>query len=419
MFHCGECQDREAAVTVCRKDMAAPGGGDNSQAGRAPGPAGSGMGVLVGRRLPATLSPGRLPSIRSRDLTLGGVRKKTFAPNIIGRKIKEEQKPDSGPRREKKEASRGRQRDGRGRGRGRPEVIQSHSIFEQGPAEGMMKKRGGWDGERETPNTGPSPIINIKKEKRETEEETKEILRMLERDNFLDDPNLHSDLKSCPVQLPLAVSGWTFKEELSEDTQKGSLKLKSIKKEEEVDGMEVEEEATRVKPKDEPPLVQEVKKGERSFKPPPLPEPQPLPELLEAFSRCKEEELFFVQLPDTLPGQPPTTESRPVKMEVQSADGQSMLLKTENSQEEQQEDNCCLKNLHEGPVGRLLVRKSGRVQLVLGQITLDLTLGTSCSFLQAMSVSTEGRTGDLTVLGHVKHKLVCSPDFQALVENRA
>lgn len=33
------------------------------------------------------------------------------------------------------------QRD-RGRGRGRPEVIQSHSIFEQGPAEMMMKKRG-------------------------------------------------------------------------------------------------------------------------------------------------------------------------------------------------------------------------------------------------------------------------------------
>ena len=30
----------------------------------------------------------------------------------------------------------------RGRGRGRPEVIQSHSIFEQGPAEMTMKKRG-------------------------------------------------------------------------------------------------------------------------------------------------------------------------------------------------------------------------------------------------------------------------------------
>lgn len=42
---------------------------------------------------------------------------------------------------------------------------------------------GGYESERDAPSVGPSPIINIKKEKRETEEETKEILRGLERDN--------------------------------------------------------------------------------------------------------------------------------------------------------------------------------------------------------------------------------------------
>lgn len=52
-------------------------------------------------------------------------------------------------------------------------------------------------------------------------------------------------------------------------------------------------------------------------------------------------------------------------------------------QEEQAEDNCCnLKDLREGLVGKMLVRKSGRVQLILGQVTLDVSLGTSCSFLQ-------------------------------------
>ena len=30
----------------------------------------------------------------------------------------------------------------------------------------------------------------------------------------------------------------------------------------------------------------------------------------------------------------------------------------------------------------------------------------------------DGRNGELTVLGHVKHKLVCSPDFEALLEHR-
>lgn len=126
-------------------------------------------------------------------------------------------KVEGGHRRDRKDGERGRGPRDRGRGRGRPEVIQSHSIFEQGPAEMMLKKRGGssddfflpvqllyytcvivsclglsespvshtggYENEKDAPSVGPSPIINIKKEKRETEEETKEILRKLERDN--------------------------------------------------------------------------------------------------------------------------------------------------------------------------------------------------------------------------------------------
>ncbi|KAJ8378050.1 hypothetical protein AAFF_G00248450, partial [Aldrovandia affinis] len=328
-------------------------------------------------------------------------------------------KVDAGQRRDRKEADRGRGRDARGRGRGRPEVIQSHSIFEQGPAEMTMKKRGTWEGEREATVSGPSSIINIKKEKRETEAETKEILRMLERDNFLDDPRLRSESRSCPVQLPLALSGWVFKEEFSEDAPKESLKAEEAKEGEEGD-MDVENSVAKVKVKEEPVDSPEVKKAEPSFRPPPLPEPESLPELLSGWSQSKGEELIFMQLPDSLPGQAPTQEGRIIKKEVQTEDGQ-ILVKTENSQEESEEENsCCLGNLHEGLVGRMLVRKSGRVQLILGQITLDLALGTPCAFLQELvSVAAGEGRGDLSVLGQITHKLVCSPDFQALLENRA
>ncbi|XP_029618756.1 DNA-directed RNA polymerase III subunit RPC4 [Salmo trutta] len=395
--------------------MAEPGSSDPGGPSSTPAtPGGSGRGLVMGRRLPATLSTGRFPSMRTKDLTLGGVKKKTFTPNIIGRKAKEEQNVDAGQRREKRENDRGRERGGRGgRGRGRPEVIQSHSIFEQGPAEMMMKKRGGYEGERDAPSVGPSPIINIKKEKRETEEETKEILRNLERDNFLDDPHLRSDVRSCPVQLPLAVSGWGFKEE-SDVTD---IAFKPDKSEEDIEAMEG---TNAVKVKQEPEDAPEVKKMDPTFRRPPLPEPEVLPELLETWSQSKVEELFFIQLPDSLPGQPPTQEVRPVKTEMQSEDGQSMLLKTESQEEQQEENSCHLRDLQEGLVGRLLVRKSGRVQLILGHVTLDVALGTSCAFLQELvSVGTgEGRTGDLSVLGHIKHKLVCSPDFEALLENR-
>lgn len=40
-------------------------------------------------------------------------------------------------------------------------------------------------------------------------------------------------------------------------------------------------------------------------------------------------------------------------------------------------------------------------------------------FQELVSVATEERTGDLTVLGKVKHKMVCSPDFEALLQSSA
>lgn len=43
---------------------------------------------------------------------------------------------------------------------------------------------------------------------------------------FLDDPHLKSKAQSCPVQLPLAVSGWVFKQEFEEGTEMG-LKTES------------------------------------------------------------------------------------------------------------------------------------------------------------------------------------------------
>ncbi|KAM6954289.1 DNA-directed RNA polymerase III subunit RPC4 [Aplochiton taeniatus] len=383
---------------------------------RTPTPGGSGRGAVMGRRLPASISSGRLPSMRSRELTLGGVKKKTFTPNIIGRKAKEEQKVESGPRREKRDGDRGARRgDGRGRGRGRPEIIQSHSIFEQGPADMMMKKRGSYESQTDAPSVGPSPIINIKKEKRETEEETKEILRKLERDNFLDDPYLKSEERSCPVQLPLAVSGWGFREEFAEAAK---VSLKQEKKEEDVEveeGMESEPTPV-VQVKQEPEEVSEAKLMEPQFRPPPLPEPEALNELLQKWSLSKGEELFFMQLPDSLPGQPPTKEVRPVKTEVQSEDGQSMLLKTDAQEEAAEDNHCNLKDLREGLVGKILVRRSGRVQLILGHVTLDVALGASCAFLQELvSIGTGDSRHDMSVLGHVKHKIVCSPDFESLL----
>ncbi|MGH0181413.1 UNVERIFIED_CONTAM: hypothetical protein FKN15_006499 [Acipenser sinensis] len=176
-----------------------------------------------------------------------------------------------------------------------------------------------------------------------------------------------------------------------------------------------------VKVKEEPVDDGDVKKAEPVCQAPPLPPEIGFAELLQGWSQCKGEELVFMQLPDSLPGQPPTQDQRPIKTEVKTEDGQSVLVKQERSQDALQAENTCsLTDLAEGQVGKLLVRKSGRVQLVLGKVKLDIAMGTPCSFLQELvSVGTgDGRTGDLTVLGHIRHKLVCSPDFESLLEQR-
>ncbi|NXE97292.1 RPC4 polymerase, partial [Menura novaehollandiae] len=374
-------------------------------------------GVLGSPPPAPPLTPGRLPSIRSPPPTLGGVKKKTFTPNIISRKIKpppvalELPREDVSVPPQKKE--RERQRDGHGRGPPPPEVIQSHSIFEQGPAEMMKKKAGSWDKTVDMSDFGPSHIINIKTPPRETDEETKQILRMLQPPPFLDDPGPPPDIRNKPVQLPLAHSGPPLKEEAAEqeDTQPWLPGSKEEK-------MELDPPAVKVKeePCDEDPPPPQPKG------PPGFPRDVSAAELLQRLSLAAEEELVFLQLPDTLPGQPPTHDSKPIPPPLHNEDGQVVVVKQENPPlgARQAENTCTLADLPEGQVGKLLIRKSGKVQLVLGKVTLDVTMGTPCSFLQELvSVGIgDNRTGEMIVLGHVRHKLVCSPDFEALLEHR-
>ena len=64
-------------------------------------------------------------------------------------------------------------------------------------------------------------------------------------------------------------------------------------------------------------------------KTPGLPKDVSVAELLRELSLTQEGELLFLQLPDSLPGQPPTQDIKPIKTEVQSEDGQMVLVKQE------------------------------------------------------------------------------------------
>ncbi|KAI4894820.1 hypothetical protein NFI96_016836 [Prochilodus magdalenae] len=372
--------------------MAEPSEGSQSGPSRPPFALGKG---LPGRSLLNPPPPGRLTSLRSRDLTLGGYKKKTFVPNVHSiRKSKDErlkEEASTAPKKDRKERE-DRQRERKRRER--PQTIQSHSIFEQGPAD-TFRKIGSW-GSTNLSDCDPALVTKcIKKEKNVPEDDDNEILEKLQRDDFLDDPGLKNDPKQRPIRLPLhqscnfltADTALSLKEETSDHTC-----LKSPRTQQRFPS-----QASRTYAGDQPSTVGD---------------------LFQQLSMSDKEELLFIQLPDTIPGPlKATTCDKSSKKEGKAEDKHSTHTKAQDPTEK--ETVPVLSDLSEGLIGRLQVRKSGRVQLVMGDITMDVSEGAAFSFLQQLvSVRlTEGLTGDMTVLGNVTHKLVCSPDFEALLKD--
>ncbi|XP_051958937.1 DNA-directed RNA polymerase III subunit RPC4 [Xyrauchen texanus] len=351
-----------------------------------------------GRGLPGRISlnpppPGRLTSLRSRDLTLGGYKKKTFLPNVHSvRKTKDELQeetriPPKKERREREDRQRERRR------REKPQTIQSHSIFEQGPAD-TYRKHGSW-GSSSLSDCDPALVTKcIKKEKKNTEDDDNEILQKLQRDDFLDDPGLKNDPKRRPIRLPLHQSCSFLSTEAANAFKEDAVSDYALK-------------SSRAENKN--PL--QVRGASM------CPQQPTIGELFEQLSVSDKEELLFIQLPDTLPGQPKTTSPEKMRKEDNKPeDKRSLHVKALD-----QTDKATmplLSDFSEGLIGKLQIRKSGKVQLVMGNVTLDVSEGAAFSFLQQLVCVrlSEGLTGDMTVLGNITHKLVCSPDFETLLQ---
>ncbi|XP_015234803.1 PREDICTED: DNA-directed RNA polymerase III subunit RPC4-like [Cyprinodon variegatus] len=310
---------------------------------------------------------GRLPSLRTRDLTLGGAprkAKKTWEPNVHAvRRSREELRAQFpvAPKKEKTERS-WKRRESRGGRRSRPQTIQSHSIFEHHPASSSFKT--GRSGTRSFQNSSSSPGRLVKKEGEASWEDEGRLLSRLQRDDFLVDPELRNDSSLQPVSLPQYRPS-----SISTSTASGPEPAPSR-------GAEL-----RTAPSEPPEQPSLVKK-------------------LQDLSVAEGEQMFFMQFPDGLPA-----------AEEAAHGGRS----------EKEGKLLQLHQLPEGFLGKLQIRKSGKVELKLGDVLLDVSEGAAFSFLQQLvSVRlTAGRTGNLVVLGNVQHKLVLSPDFQSLLDQAA
>ncbi|XP_014913639.1 DNA-directed RNA polymerase III subunit RPC4-like isoform X2 [Poecilia latipinna] len=343
---------------------------------------------------------GRLPSLRTRDLTLGGAfrkTKKTWEPNVHAvRKLKDELQTENpvAPKKEKRERD-AKRKESRGGRKVRPQVIQSHSIFEQCP--GVSNYRTGRHGARGLQSSSASPVCRpMKKEGKNSTEDEDHLLSKLQRDDFIVDPELRNDAHLNPIALPLyQSSSFTRRPRPSAATCQDDLLVLT---------------APPCGADGKAALLTDWQKSEQLS----------LVKMLQELSVSGGEELFFMQFPDCLPGR----HSAP-KADLHHGGATEKPSKTDTKSAQQESRNMdgslVLSEFPEGFLGKLQIRKSGKVELKLGDIILDVSEGAAFSFLQQLvSVRLSGgRTGNMMVLGNVHHKLVLSPDFQSLLRQVA
>ena len=74
--------------------------------------------------------------------------------------------------------------------------------------------------------------------------------------------------------------------------------------------------------------------------------------------------------------------------------------------------------IHEGRIGKLRIHRSGKVSLVLGAVSLEVSLGTPCGFLQeVVCIRPSPPDCKVTSVGHVSTRLVCTPDFENILQH--
>ncbi|KAI9319646.1 RNA polymerase III RPC4-domain-containing protein [Dichotomocladium elegans] len=133
-------------------------------------------------------------------------------------------------------------------------------------------------------------------------------------------------------------------------------------------------------------------------------------------------ELLFFQLPTIIP-----------RLEAEKEDEEMENIKRENSDPsdkakelppavkkaalEEAMQNLSLKDIPEGQIGSLIVYKSGKIKLKMGDVLFDVRQGMQSSFLEnVMMVDTESEDQKKMIdLGHLTQKFVCMPDMDALL----
>nr|XP_053655542.1 DNA-directed RNA polymerase III subunit RPC4-like isoform X2 [Cherax quadricarinatus] len=282
------------------------------------------------------------------------------------------------------------------------------------------------------------PVLNLDTVNNIDKEHEDQKLKEILRDDFIDDPDdvigRDSNGDLFPVQLPMVDTGRVFKEEDEGKDVKNmkpnvstnltvegiAVKSEPVDSSDNIDNVDTSiQDLALEKTKLEDKKVS-VKGG--------MPAKEKTPECSVAqLLAGKHEDFMFFQLPNSLPSHPPDVKQEPNITQLQNQTQQQKQTASNNLDLDEDEDQkssrqyCTLSTLPEGQIGTLKVYKSGRAEMWFGQHKLAVNKGTQVGFLQdvvSVQVDEESKSGSMAVLGHIGHRLVCTPDLESLVRQR-
>lgn len=135
-----------------------------------------------------------------------------------------------------------------------------------------------------------------------------------------------------------------------------------------------------------------------------------------------EEELLYFQLPTVVPKFEKSKEDIIMEDEVKEEvkeENDNLPPAAKKSTLEEAMSNLELEDMPDGQIGKLVIYKSGKMKMKLGNILLDVNQGMQSSFLEnIMVVDHESEeTKKAIELGHIVQKFVCAPNMDALLKD--
>lgn len=141
-----------------------------------------------------------------------------------------------------------------------------------------------------------------------------------------------------------------------------------------------------------------------------------------------EEELLYFQLPTVVPqfekpkedvDMTETTIEEEGKVKPEEETEKSLPAAAKKSTLEEAMSQLDLEDMPDGQIGTLVVYKSGKMKMKLGNILLDVNQGMQSSFLEnVMVIDHESEeTKKAIELGHIVQKFVCAPNMDALLKD--